>query len=173
MAGRTGGNITKRCYGDHFGGAASDQGGNKKNGEDEYAKRLTNTSKKCSSSLMQETLGLSVFHSGNTGEQFLRHANGLGNLADAGASIPLERDDDEFVRLNLSLIVIFNRAGYRFVECFNKDQRAKNHCRADRRAKTDSRRDVKPALLKTDANACHPITASENIKDKCADKKLT
>jgi hypothetical protein len=41
--------------------------------------------------------GTSAFHSGNSGEQFLRQANGLGDLADEGASIPLETDHDEFV----------------------------------------------------------------------------
>ena len=75
---------------------------------------------KCSSSLMKDTLRLSVFHSRNTGEQFLRHANGLGNLADPGASIPLESNHDEFVSLNVSWIVTFNRARYRFVGCFRE-----------------------------------------------------
>ena len=75
---------------------------------------------KCSFSLMKDALRLPVFHSRNTGEQFLRHPNGLGNLADERASIPPESDHDEFVSLNVSLIVTFNRARYHFVGCFKE-----------------------------------------------------
>ena len=126
MAGFTGGNITERSYGDRFSRAASKKAKNESKGENEHPTHRTKASMKRASSLMQDTLRLSVFHRGNTGEQFLRHAKGLRNLADEGASTPVEMDHDKFVSLNFSLIVTFNRARYRFVGCFKKHERGKN-----------------------------------------------
>ena len=117
-----------------------------------------------------------MFHSAISGEQFLRHAKHLRNLADEGASTPLESDHDEFMSLNVSLIVTFNRARYRFVGCFKKDERGKKLGAAiARRVKIKwiHPREPKPLLVKTDGNACHLITNDENIKDECGDKKLT
>jgi hypothetical protein len=60
MAGRTGGNITEPFYGDRFSGAAGNEVENKKN--DGYPTYWTNASMKCSSSLIRDTLRLSLFH---------------------------------------------------------------------------------------------------------------
>jgi hypothetical protein len=103
---------------------------------------------KRASSFMQDASRLSVFHRVNTGEQFLRHAKGLRNLADEGASTPLKSDHDEFVSLSFSLIVTFDRARYRFVESFKKRKRGKKRgCDSHTSEKWMHRREPKPARL--------------------------
>lgn len=71
MAGRAGGNITERFYGDRFGGATGSEAENKNNGEDEYSTRRTNRSMQYFSSLTGDALRLPVFHWGNTGRAIL------------------------------------------------------------------------------------------------------
>jgi hypothetical protein len=105
---------------------------------------------KCSSSLIRDTLRLSLFHGWIPASNSYAMRTVWVTWRMRELLSLWENDHDEFVSLNVSLIVTFNGACYRFVGCFKKDERGKNRGAAiARRVKIKwiHRREPKPAPL--------------------------